>query len=95
MAVGYFVVTAGYALLRSWSARSREALSAQREPVAGQGPVAVADVPVVIGTLVNCFTERLWWWLAPVLTMVAFWVVFVMYTRRAGIAVTPFMYTLF
>jgi alginate O-acetyltransferase complex protein AlgI len=95
MAVGYFVVTAGYALLRSWSARSREALSAQREPVAGQGPVAVADVPVVIGTLVNCFTERLWWWLAPVLTLVAFWVVFVMHTRRAVIAVTPFMYTLF
>jgi alginate O-acetyltransferase complex protein AlgI len=95
MVVGYFVVTAGYALLRSWSARSREALSARREPAAGQGPVAVADIPVVIGILVNYFTERLWWWLAPVLTMVAFWVVFVMHTRRAVIAVTPFMYTLF
>jgi alginate O-acetyltransferase complex protein AlgI len=95
MAIGYFVVTAGQALLLSWSARSREAMSERREPAVGKWPVAVADFTVVIGAVCNFLTERLWWWLVPVLTMVAFWVVLVMHTRRAVIAVTPFMYTLF
>jgi Family of unknown function (DUF5989) len=45
--------------------------------------------------LFDFFTERLWWWLAPALTILAFWVVLVIHTRRAVIAVTPFMYTLF
>jgi D-alanyl-lipoteichoic acid acyltransferase DltB (MBOAT superfamily) len=95
MAVGYFVVIAGHALLLSWRARYSEVMSAYREPAEGKWPVTVANFTLLIGALCDFFTERLWWWLAPALTILAFWVGFVMYTQRAVIAVTPFMYTLF
>jgi hypothetical protein len=95
IAVGYFVVTAGYALLLSWRARYRTAMSEHRELAEGQRPVSVAACPFMIGALCDFFTERLWWWLAPVLTILAFWVGLVLYTQRAMIAVTPFMYTVF
>ena len=87
IAVGYFVVTAGYALLLSWRARYHEAMSKRREPA--------AHFTLILGAVVDFLTERLWWWLAPALSMLAFLVVLVMHTRRAVIAVTPFMYTLF
>jgi alginate O-acetyltransferase complex protein AlgI len=95
IAVGYFVVTAGHSLLLSWRARYSEAISERRELAAGKWPVTVATLTFIIGALFDFFTERLWWWLAPALTILAFWVVLVIHTRRAVIAVTPFMYTLF
>jgi hypothetical protein len=95
MAMGYFVVTAGCSLLLSWRARYSAAMSEYREPVERQWPVSVADCTFLIGALCDFFTERLWWWLAPALTILAFWVGLVIYTQRAVIAVTPFMYTLF
>ena len=94
-AVGYFVVTAGHSLLLSWRARYSEAMSAQREPAESTWPVTVADFTLLIGALVDFFTERLWWWLAPALSVLAFLVGLVIHTQRAVIAVTPFMYTLF
>jgi len=87
IAVGYFVVTAGYALLLSWRARYHEAMSKRREPA--------AHFTLILGAVVDFLTERLWWWLAPALSMLAFLVVLVMHTRRAVIAVTPAIYTLF
>jgi alginate O-acetyltransferase complex protein AlgI len=95
IAVGYFVVTAGYSLLLSWRARYSEAISERRELAEGKWPVTVANFTLIIGALFDFFTERLWWWLTPALTILAFWVVLVTHTRRAVIAVTPFMYTLF
>ena len=95
MVVGYFIVIAGHALLLSWRARYSESMSEHREPAKGQRPVGVADFTMRIGALCDFFTERLWWWLAPALTIFAFWVGLAMYTQRAVIAVTPFMYTLF
>jgi hypothetical protein len=88
IAVGYFVVTAGHALLLSWRARYSEAMSKRREPAAGKWPVTVADFTLIIGTLFDFFTARLWWWLAPALSILAFLVGLVMHTRRSVIAVT-------
>ena len=93
--VGYFVVTAGHSLLLSWRARYREAISERREPVHGVWPVAVANFALVIGALFDFVTGRLWWWFAPALSVLAFWVGLVFYTRGAVVAVTPFIYTLF
>jgi len=95
IAVGYFIVTAGNALLLSWRARYSEAMSERREPAEGKWPVPIANFPLIIGALFDFFTERLWWWLAPALSILALLVGLVIHTRRAVIAVTPFMYTLF
>jgi len=96
MAVGYFVVTAGHSLLLSWRARYREAMSERREPAAGKWPVTVANnFTLIIGGLFDFFTARLWWCLAPALSILAFWVGLVIDTKRTVIAVTPFIYTLF
>ena len=95
IAVGYFVVTAGHSLLLSWRARYSEAISERRELAEGKWPVTVANFTLIIGALFDFFTKRLWWWLTPALTTLAFWVVLVTHTRRAVIVVTPFMYTLF
>jgi hypothetical protein len=95
IAVGYFVVTAGHSLLLSWRARYSEVISERRELAEGKWPVTVANFTLIIGAVFDFFTERLWWWLTPALTILAFWVVLVTHTRRVVIAVTPFMYTLF
>src|SRR6266581_8800421 len=92
IAVGYFVVTAGHALLLSWRARYSEAISERREPAEGKWPVTVANFTLIIGALFDFFTERLWWWLAPALSILAFLVGLVIHTQRAVIAVTPFIY---
>ena len=96
MAVGYFVVTAGHSLLLSWRARYTEAMGLRGEFAEGRWPVSVANnFTLIIGALFDFFTERLWWWLAPALSIVAFWVGLVIHTERTAIAVTPFIYTLF
>ena len=95
MVVGYFVVTAGHSLLLSWRARYSEAISERKEAAEGIWPVTVADFTLIIGALCDFFTQRLWWWLAPALSILALWVGLVIHTRRVVIAVTPFMYTLF
>jgi hypothetical protein len=96
VAVGYFVVTAGHSLLLSWRARYREAISEHRELAADKWPVSVADkFALIMDALFDFFTARLWWWLAPALSILAFWVVLVIHTERTAIAVTPFIYTLF
>jgi alginate O-acetyltransferase complex protein AlgI len=94
IAVGYFAVTAGHSLLISWRARYREPINERREPT-GQWSVAGANFKLNIGALVDFLSGRLWWWFAPALCVLALWTGLVMHTRRAGIAVTPFVYTLF
>jgi alginate O-acetyltransferase complex protein AlgI len=93
--VGYFVVTAGHSLLLSWKARYREAISERREAAESQWPVIITNFTLIIGALFDFFTGRLWWWLAPALSILAFLAVLVIHTRRAVIAVTPSIYTLF
>jgi len=94
-AVGYFVATTGHSLLLSWRARYRKAVSERREPTEGQWPAPVTNFTMLIGAILDFFTERLWWWFAPAVSIVAFFAGLVIYTREAVIAVTPFIYTLF
>lgn len=93
--IGYFGVTAGHALLHSWRARYREAISKQEESATDTWPIPITNVTLTIGAVVDFFTKRLWWWFAPALSIVAVFVGLVIYTREAVIAVTPFIYTLF
>jgi hypothetical protein len=93
--VGYFGITAGHALLRSWRARYREAISKRGESATGTWPVPVTNVTLAIGGVVDFFTGKLWWWFAPALSIVAVFAGVAIYTREAVIAVTPFIYTLF
>src|SRR5438067_1978830 len=94
IAVGYFVVTAGHSLLLSWRARYSEAMSTRREPAEGLWPVAVANFTFIIGALFDFFAARLWWWVAPVLSILAVFVGLAIYNESGVIAVTPFIYTL-
>ena len=94
-AIGYFVVVGGHALLLSWRARYQELMRTRREldepPWAATGP----NVTLLTGALLDFFTGRLWWWLGPGISILAFWIGLVIYTKRTAIAVTPFIYTLF
>jgi alginate O-acetyltransferase complex protein AlgI len=96
VAVGYFGVIAGHSLLVSWRARYWKVISELGEAGAAKWPVTVANhFTLMMGALFDFSTERLWWWLAPALSILAFWVGLVMHTERAVIAVNPFIYTLF
>lgn len=93
--VGYFGVIAGHSLLVSWRAKYKEAISEGREPIARKWPEPVTNLTLIIGAMFHFFSGRLWWWFAPSLAVLGFWVGLVIYTRESVIAVTPFIYTLF
>ena len=95
IAAGYFVVIAGHSLLVSWRARYNQAISERRELGDGKWLVTVDDFRLLVGAVVDIFTAKVWWSLAPALCILAFWVGLVVYTRGTVIAVTPFIYTLF
>jgi alginate O-acetyltransferase complex protein AlgI len=90
--VGYFAVAAAGSLLRSWRARYREVVGSPREFGAA---AAVADVRFVLGGVFEFLAERFWWWAAPALSILAFFVVLVVRTQKPVVALTPFIYTLF
>jgi len=94
-AVGYFVAIAGHSLLLSWRARYRKAVSERREAREGKWPAPAFSFTMLIGAMLDFITERLWWWFAPAVSIVAFFAGLVIQTREAVIAVTPFIYTLF
>src|SRR5262249_42207368 len=95
MAGGSFVVIAGHSLLLSWKAQYSESISEARERIAGKWPGPVTNFTFIICALFDLFSGRLWWWFAPALSVLAFLMGLVIYTREAVIAVTPFIYTLF
>ena len=96
IAVGYFVVVAGHSLLLHLRALYRKAIREERELAKGKAPlIAAPNVPLLIGASFDVLTARLWWWLAPALSILAFWIVLVIHTQRTAIAVSPFIYTLF
>ena len=95
MPIGYFVFTAGHSLLRSCRALYRNAMSERSEPAEGLWAVNLTSLTLIIGALVDFFAARLWWWFAPALSILAVFIGVAIYTQKAVITVTPFIYTLF
>src|ERR1700730_6629203 len=95
VALAYFIVTATKFLLRSWRARYLTALSQPTPPAADLSRAGAPRFTVMMGGLVDFLAARLWWWLAPALSIVALFVGLVIYGQNTVIAVTPFIYTLF
>jgi len=94
-AVGYFVVIAGQSLLLSWRERFRDAI---REPGKTEGVPALTTVDnftLAAGGLLDFLSARLWWWLAPAVSILVFWVGLVFHTKSTVITVSPFIYALF
>jgi hypothetical protein len=48
-----------------------------------------------MGALFEFFGARLWWWLAPTVSIVMVFMGLAIYQHRAVVAITPFIYTLF
>jgi alginate O-acetyltransferase complex protein AlgI len=94
-AISYFAATGGHALLRSWRARYRQSSAEVWQGAAAVGPRVSSGVDVVVGGAVDFFATRLWWWLAPGLSVVALLASLAIIGRNAVITVTPFIYTLF
>jgi len=92
--VGYFAVEAGRVLLFAWRLRYRQALSIGF-PAGGVSPLRLGSVTLIMGALSDFLGSRLWWWLAPavsILTVLAGWAIS---KQGAVIPVSPFIYTLF
>ena len=94
-AIGYFVVVAGHTLLLSWRARYQELIHKRREPAELSWAPTGLNATLVAGALLDFCSRTLWWWLGPGISILAFWIGLVIYTKRTAIAVTPFIYTLF
>src|SRR5262249_35576196 len=96
MAIGYFGCTAGHSLLLSWRGAYRKALTQAEEALRPAVPTRLANAfKFAAGASVDFLSVKLWWWLAPALCVIAFWVTLVIRTQGTAIAVTPFVYALF
>ncbi len=93
--IGYFAVEAGCRLLLTWRTRYQELIDKRGEADALPWAVTGWNLTLATGAVLEFFTERLWWWLGPGISVAAFWIGLVIYTKRTAIAVTPFIYTLF
>jgi alginate O-acetyltransferase complex protein AlgI len=92
--VGYFVAVAGHSLLLRWRAAYKETMRARIELTENEWSPA-NNFTLMIGAAFDFLTDRLWWWLAPGISILAFGVGFVIHTRGAAVSVSPFIYTLF
>ena len=96
VAVAYFVFMAGRSLLLSWSAAYCAAISQPEEPVQASWPITVANnFRLLVGASVHFLSTTLWWWLAPAVCVLVFWLGLAIHTQSSVIAVTPFVYALF
>ena len=95
IAIGYFVFTAGHSLLLSWGARYAKAINERTQPMGGFSRVNLTNLTLIIGALFEFLSLRLWWWFAPAVSILAVFVAVAIYTQRAAISVTPFIYTVF
>jgi alginate O-acetyltransferase complex protein AlgI len=92
---GYFAITEIQQLLLSWRARYRQATAESRRVGVDGGLIDAGGAAVIAGGAVDFFATRLWWWMAPGLSVVAVLAGLAMISREAVITVTPFIYTLF
>ena len=61
----------------------------------GFSRVNLTNLTLIIGALFEFLSLRLWWWFAPAVSILAVFVAVAIYTQRAAISVTPFIYTVF
>jgi len=96
IAIAYFAWTAGHSVLLSWRAAYNKALTEPEEALQPALPTRLASAfKFAAGASVDFLSVKLWWWLAPALCVIAFWVTLVIRTQSSAIAVTPFVYALF
>jgi len=95
VAASYFAVAGIQPVLRSWRARYRDAAAELEWSAADARPIPVNRSAVGAGSVVEFFATRLWWWVAPGLTILALLAGLSMHNRNSVITVTPFIYTLF
>jgi alginate O-acetyltransferase complex protein AlgI len=94
--VGYFVFVAGHSFLLYLRARYRETVRDSQHVAGAKKPViAASNFPLLIGASFDALGARLWWWLAPALSVLAFWIILVIHTKKTAIAVSLFIYALF
>src|SRR6266545_5144604 len=95
IAIGYFVFTAGHSLLLSWGARYAKAINERTQPMGDFSRVNLTNFSLIIGALFEFLSSRFWWWFAPAGSILAVFVAVAIYTQRAVVSVTPFIYTVF
>jgi alginate O-acetyltransferase complex protein AlgI len=95
VAVGYFVISSAHAFLSAWVVRYRGQESPRMERTAPFRLASTATFTFIMGAAADFIATRLWWWFAPVLTILIGLGGLAVYQQRAVVTVTPFIYTLF
>jgi alginate O-acetyltransferase complex protein AlgI len=96
MTIGYFICNYMVSFLRAWSARYGEEFRNSGELHISLRPMgSLAGVNMIAAALFNFFSERMWWWLTPMVLVLSIFISLAIFTQGSAIPVTPFMYTMF
>jgi alginate O-acetyltransferase complex protein AlgI len=96
MAIAYLLCKALEGFLAGWSQRSREELERSGDCPELLAPLgSLARINLILSTGFNFFSDRLWWWMTPAAVVISVFLTLAMFRQNSGIAVTPFMYTIF
>jgi alginate O-acetyltransferase complex protein AlgI len=96
MAIGYFVCNQIASFLRAWSVRYGEEFRKSGElgiPLQPMG--SLAGVNMIAAALCNFLSERMWWWLTPMVLVLSVFISLAIFQQGSAVPVTPFMYTIF
>ncbi len=93
--VGYFVFEWGRASILAWRLRYRQATTQVTRPAASLLPAGSRSLTLSMGALFEFLGAKLWWWLAPAVSILVVFMGLAIYQQRAVVAATPFIYTLF
>jgi alginate O-acetyltransferase complex protein AlgI len=96
MTIGYFICNYMVSFLRAWSARYREDFRNSAELYIPLRPMgSLAGVNMIAAALFDFFSERMWWWLTPMVLVLSFFISLAIFAQGSAIPVTPVMYTMF
>jgi alginate O-acetyltransferase complex protein AlgI len=96
MTIGYFICNYMVSFLRAWSARCGEEFRNSGELYISWRPMgSLAGVNMIAAALFNFFSERMWWWLTPMVLVLSIFISLAIFTQGSAIPVTPAMYTMF
>ena len=96
MTIGYFICNYIVSFLRAWSARYGEEFRNSGELHISLRPMgSLAGVNMIAAALFNFFSERMWWWLTPMVLVLSIFISLAIFTQGSAIPVTPAMYTMF